>query len=1210
MAILLKDLIEIPERIFEGDFVLKLTEGIARPEDTLRDYVVTPQLKDQFENSLSFVSSALTSNQSKAAFLHGSFGSGKSHFMAVLNLILEGNAQAWQHPDLSPIAARYTQLRQKKFLSLAFHMINATSMEAKVLGGYVEAIRQRHPDCSIPAVYRSEQLFDDARNLLSSMGEEAFLLTLNSSQNSTGLNWGKAATASWTRASVEDAMQADPGNPRRQALVSVLLEKFFRSYVEVQREGQESYVDFDRGLEIISEHARSLGYDAILLFLDELVLWLATMASDLSFVKQEVQKVVKLVEAERSGRAVPILSLIARQRDLKELIGESASGFEQFNFHAQIGHFEQRFHVIQLEDTNLPEIVARRILRPKSEAARAQIRESFERLNLKDEVRDILLDNYDLDAFRKVYPFSPALIDTLVAVSSMLQRNRTAILILMELLIQHRETLTLGKLIPTGDLFDLVASDFQPYSPEVRRDFESARRLLEDRFIPLLQESGSATFETDLRLFKTVLLSALVSQVNALRKLTPRKLAALNHGTLVSPIPGDQPRQVLKRLENWLTNINELRVDEETQEITLNLTTVDLDRILEPIRSQDSPGNRKRFLGEMLFSMMKIGGHDQGQLTTNYTTVWRGTRRSFEIQYLNVRERTDLREFQAGDLPRVILDYPFDQESWSPKNDLNQLQSYRDAYGEDTRTLVWLPRFLSRKTMNDLGRLLLVEHLLAGERLQQYTQHLSVHDRPQARILADNQRSSLRASLKKALEMAYGILEAEPGYLDESDANQLSQDQILQSLHSAFQPRMPAAPDLNGALEGILGQELASHYPAHPDFPTKEAIKSNELKTVWKLIQEAASLDEPRLEVNDRNLRDKLRLIAGPLMLGVMGETHFVLKDHWKQHLEKEMHRRGLSGAVKVADLSEWIDKPKAMGLLPALRSLVIHTFALQTHRQVVRHGVPLRDFDPELPLDAELRPHQLPGLELWAAAYQRVKVVCPELYPMQCSSANVNRLWEHFREALYPHQAAGRQLSLKLRALCKCLDLDPSECSSLDLAYEIVGVLDCLKQPEPEDGLEALAACPWRQPQSELWALLQGAESLVQALSDPFINICRSLPTLATNRQEAQDLYQDALVLLRNNTEVKKLLGLLSHIETHVPQWWMAVQPSTPPIAPTPAASPPGPPPKPGLKLRKQGKISQASAPELQKQVDELLKELKQPGRRVSLTWEVWEES
>lgn len=40
----IKDLIDLPEHVHRGDFVLRLTEGVQRAEATLRDYVVTPQL--------------------------------------------------------------------------------------------------------------------------------------------------------------------------------------------------------------------------------------------------------------------------------------------------------------------------------------------------------------------------------------------------------------------------------------------------------------------------------------------------------------------------------------------------------------------------------------------------------------------------------------------------------------------------------------------------------------------------------------------------------------------------------------------------------------------------------------------------------------------------------------------------------------------------------------------------------------------------------------------------------------------------------------------------------------------------------------------------------------------------------------------------------------------------------------------------------------
>ena len=103
---LLKNLIAIPERVHQGDFVLQLSKGVTEPEQTLRDYVVTPQLVDAFANALGFIQQAVQTGGSKAAYLHGSFGSGKSHFMAVLNLLLAGNTQARATPELADVVAR------------------------------------------------------------------------------------------------------------------------------------------------------------------------------------------------------------------------------------------------------------------------------------------------------------------------------------------------------------------------------------------------------------------------------------------------------------------------------------------------------------------------------------------------------------------------------------------------------------------------------------------------------------------------------------------------------------------------------------------------------------------------------------------------------------------------------------------------------------------------------------------------------------------------------------------------------------------------------------------------------------------------------------------------------------------------------------------------------------------------------------------------
>jgi len=59
-------------------------------------------------------------------------------------------------------------------------------------------------------------------------------------------------------------------------LVSALVGTFFSSMADMANTQFGGYVEFDEGLRIMTQHAKDLGYDAIILFLDELILWLIT----------------------------------------------------------------------------------------------------------------------------------------------------------------------------------------------------------------------------------------------------------------------------------------------------------------------------------------------------------------------------------------------------------------------------------------------------------------------------------------------------------------------------------------------------------------------------------------------------------------------------------------------------------------------------------------------------------------------------------------------------------------------------------------------------------------------------------------------------------------------------------------------------------------------------------------------------------------------
>jgi hypothetical protein len=306
-------------------------------------------------------------------------------------------------------------------------MIGATSLESAVLGHYADYIRALHPQAPTPGFYRAERLFDDARRLRAAMGDVAFFGQLGGQQSDDD-GWGRLGSG-WDAASFDAVMVALPMSTARIRLVGDLVDAYFESARALAATGEEGFVSLDEGLSIMSTHAQALGYDTIVLFLDELILWLASHAADHAFISREGQKVAKLVEAMTAERPIPIVSFIARQRDLRELVGDYLPGAEQLGFADVLNWWEARFDEITLEDRNLPAIVEKRLLRPTSAAAAQELRDAFEQTTrVRQEVMNTLLTRAgDRDMFRQVYPFSPALVQTLVAISSLLQRERTAL---------------------------------------------------------------------------------------------------------------------------------------------------------------------------------------------------------------------------------------------------------------------------------------------------------------------------------------------------------------------------------------------------------------------------------------------------------------------------------------------------------------------------------------------------------------------------------------------------------------------------------------------------------------------------------------------------------------------------------------------------------------------------------------------------------------
>lgn len=1064
------EIFQIPRQIHQGDFVLKLTEGVDEQHAaaTLRDYIVTPQLVDAFRQSLGLVSGALDAGTSRGAYLHGSFGAGKSHFMAVLSLLLDNDTRARAVPELAPVVVEnHAWLGKRKVLVVPMHLIGARSLEDAVLGQYALHIRQRHPDAPTPGFYRSERLFADATQLRTSMGDAPFFGRLNERAPEDG-GWG-ALSGGWDAASFESALSAAAGDPERARLVGDLVDAFFTSAARLASTHDEGFLPIDEGLMVLTEHAKSLGYDAVVLFLDEVMLWLASNAANQNFLSLEAGKLSKLVEAAQMRRPIPIVSFLARQRDLRELVGEHIAGAEQNAITNVLSWWEGRFDVVRLEDRNLPAIIERRLLRPIDDGARARLEEAHAQTEgIRTEVMSVLLTREgDRDQFRRIYPFSPVLVQALVALSSLLQRERTALKLLVQLLVKQRDTLRLGDVMPVGELWSVLSDGTeQPFSAALRERFDQARKLWKNKLLPLLEEERAAniasgisaevaalTLQNDGRLLATLILAALAEGIEALDQLTPQKLVALNHGTVRARIPGQEGRTVHEKLRRWAGRIGEIRFSDPgaTSTVSLHLVGVDTEIILENARAADTGGARVQKVRSLLFQLADIPG-DDAFVAPVRSVPWHGTQRLVEVLFRNVRGMAPEQFRPSAQAPwKLVIDYPFDEPGCSPADDRASVQAAQHA-GEDALSIVWLPAFLTPAAQDELGKLVLLDHVLSGNQLDAHASHLSAQDRAQAKELLINQRSAVHANAVNALLAAYGITTQFRDKIDQ--ASEL--DTPLYTLAPGLTLQRPVGAAFRDCLDQLVGQALAWQYPAHPAFETE--VRPAALKKVWQWVQRAAQ-QNGRAEV-DRPDREDMRRLAVPLNLGQMGDAHFVLERQWESHFAQRQAQDGVT-PLTVQRVRAWIDQPRPRGLTREAQSLVILTWALQTDRSFHLYGgmTPVEGKVESLSDELEIRAQKLPDEAQWQKAVKRTNELFGITPPSQRSAQALVMLARQVDESRQKVQQGVMQYTHLLEAGLPRAGIELGASERFATAKHANDLLTALEGVPAEGAVQALAA-------------------------------------------------------------------------------------------------------------------------------------------------------
>ena len=145
----------------------------------------------------------------------------------------------------------------------------------------------------------------------------------------------------------------------------------------------------------------------------------------------------------------------------------------------------------------------------------------------------------------------------------------------------------------------------------------------------------------------------------------------------------------------------------------INLIGVNTGEILQQVINVDDDAARRRLIKALLWE--EFGVIDRGEFITTCPVMWRGTERTAELVFANVRD-PDLAESQfEPELPsaiRVVIDYPFDEGKHSVLPMTATGCTRCEGRPDPPLTLVWLPSFLSRDRLIDLGDLVRIRYIL------------------------------------------------------------------------------------------------------------------------------------------------------------------------------------------------------------------------------------------------------------------------------------------------------------------------------------------------------------------------------------------------------------------------------------------------------------------------------------------------------------------
>ena len=903
---------ELPraEDIRAMGFVIKLREAEPDSEEVKRlvtDYVITPAVEKELPRILNDMKQVFDRGEEYGRFIHGSFGSGKSHFMTMLAMLLESVPLAWE--KFGPMLGAYkydlasrgrdtpdheSWITVSKLLVVRIHMLSVrgrtTGLDRAVYDAFNEALKRRG---KVPFEFLNvDSIFDEVRREAEEYGD---------------IVWKRLETAGIVAGRDDFELLASGSAMAR--------ERFARAWLEYKgRDASQAGIDprWSEGLKRMGEHAKGQGFGGIVLMIDEFLLWLAEKSGQ-EFVR-EINNLTIIVDHNTGQRPAPIFVFVARQRNLQEFFPDLV---DESKIHEHLDHHAKRFEETKLQDVELRHIVRGRVLRPKnSEAVKKAV------AGLSDTHQKLLpalLAGADIDYLRDVYPFHPALIEMLVDVTSLMQRERSALRLLYELLVLHYPNLPLGEFLPVGSAFAAIF-------PEPGVEASKKVELMQDihhqyyaRLAPAMQkmvEDEPTDFDSERRraldqLVKTVLLAEVSPRLKQ-GGLTVERLVQLNS----VDVEGETFRGRVRVAETDMLALSQKVPDLQvagqgkTAIVRYVLGRVSLGEILNRARSKvDNPAQRFKVFWAALKSALGIEGikgfEEGGPNEGDWELTWRRTKRKGRIKLGNVREMSyDDFDTMLGTF-KVLVDYPWDEPSHTVDEDRLRASNVRKKRGV-VYTVCWLPRHMSPTELGVLTELAAVRYLLSDAGQEDLLETLGPQDRGKVIDQAGIREKTLEGQLEELLREVYVRHGEFLALISDVDSSR---------------PRETLAENL----EHISTLLMDRHYPQHPHFGAEPKKADLEALLEWMVQAGEANVsvayDEPAGKV--------LRTLGQPLELVNLGQTKASLR--LDSRYIKDVLQKADKDSVAWAPIAEYLRD--TYGLQPLVIDLFLCFLCQRDHR-------------------------------------------------------------------------------------------------------------------------------------------------------------------------------------------------------------------------------------------------------------------------------------